>query len=190
VRLRFTLPWLGCSLGVQVATYGVARAEPQASAGVTAGAVVENVEGPSGPGTSLHLGGRADVLFLRQRNGQMALGPYLDVATAGFRNSDVGGGLEWLVPLSADVPLVVSAGGLLRNGEGRSWAPGVEGTLFVGSRSYNFHSWYGLAAGLFVQTRWVPQAPQSADLVFGAQVDLELMALPVLLLWGAVGAGS
>lgn len=163
-----------------------ARAEPQASVGLTTGAAIQDASGPGGVGTSLHLGGRVDVLFLRQRNGQMALGPYVDGATAGFHDVDLGGGLEWLLPMTSDVPVVVSAGGLARDGDGRSWAPGMEGTLFVGSRSFNFHSWYGLAAGAFVQSRWIPAPPSTVDIVVGVQLDLELVALPALLVWDAL----
>jgi hypothetical protein len=163
-----------------------ARADPQASVGLTAGAALQNAVGPTGMGASLHLGARGDVLFLRSHNGEMALGPYVDGATAGFHDVDVGGGLEWLLPMTSEVPLVLSAGGLARNGDGRAWAPGVEGTLFVGSRSFNFHSWYGLAAGAFVQTRWIPASPSTVDVVLGVQLDLELLALPALFVWDAL----
>jgi hypothetical protein len=166
-----------------------ALAEPQASVGLTGGATLRDPTATD-RGLSLHLGGRADVLFLRDHNGQMALGPYVDGATAGFQDVDLGGGLEWLLPLTTDVPLVVSGGGLVRNGDGRSWAPGLEGTAFVGSRSFNFHSWYGLTAGLFAQVRWVPESPSAVDLILGVQLDLEVLALPALFLWDAASHGS
>lgn len=167
-----------------------AVAEPQASLGLTGGAVVQDVSGPPGPNTTLHLGARADVLFLRQHNGGMALGPYADVATPAFHGVDLGGGAEWLIPLTDDVPAILSAGGFARDGSGRSWAPGVEGTVFVGSRSFNFHSWYGLALGAFVQTRWVPDTPSTVNVVLGVQLDAELLVLPVLLAWGAITHSS
>ncbi len=178
---------LGMALvAVECAAAREARAEPQASFGLTGGAAFQDISGPAPVGVSLHLGGRADVLFLRRHNGQMALGPYVDGATAGFHDADVGGGLEWLLPLTSDAPLVLGAGGLARDGDGRSWAPGFEGTAFVGSRSFNFHSWYGLAAGAFVQTRWVPAPPSTVDLVVGVQIDLELLVLPALWFWDAL----
>ncbi len=176
------------AVGIVCACARPVEAEPQASVGVTAGAALQDVVGPSGMGASLHLGARGDVLLLRRHNGEMALGPYVDGATAGFHDVDVGGGLEWLLPLTSDLPLVLSAGGLARDGDGRQWAPGVEGTLFVGSRSFNFHSWYGLAAGAFVQSRWIPASPSTVDVVFGVQLDLELIALPALFVWDALFA--
>jgi hypothetical protein len=163
-----------------------AGADPQASAGLTVGGVVENAVGPAPTGGAFHLGGRASVLFLRNQGTDMAIGPYLDVATASFHNVDLGAGAEWLLPVRDDLPLVLSAGGFWRDGDGRAWSPGMEGTLFFGSRSYNFHSWYGLAAGLFAQTRWVPSSPSTLDLVFGVQIDGELLVLPALLIYEAI----
>jgi len=167
-----------------------AGAEPQASVGLTGGVAVQDVAGSGSAGASLHLGGRGDVLFLRDHNSQMAVGPYVDTASAGLHDLDAGGGIEWLLPLTGDAPVVLSGGGLVRNGDGRAWAPGLEGTVFVGSRSFNFHSWYGLAAGVFAQARWVPASPSTADLVFGVQLDLELVVLPALFLWDAISHGS
>lgn len=157
-----------------------ALADPQASVGVTAGAAIEDVVAPRSPFGAFHLGLRGDVLFLRSEPRQMGLGPYVDVATEGFSNLDAGGGASWLIPALEDLPLVLSAGAFARNGQQRSWAPGLEGTVFLGSRSYNFHSDYGMAFGFFGQTRWVPSTPAVLDVVMGVQLDLELLALPVL----------
>jgi len=163
-----------------------ASGSPQSNLGLTVGGGVENVVGgPAGHGV-FHLGARADTLFLRRRGDQMALGPYLDVATSSFDNLDTGGGAEWLLPIRDDLPIVLSAGAFWRNGGGRVWAPGVEGEVFFGSRSYNFHSWYGLAGGLFVQTRWLLPSPATLDVILGVQLDAVLLALPALLLYEAV----
>jgi hypothetical protein len=158
-------------------------AAPQGSVGLTLGGAVEHaVPGPVEG--AFHVGGRADLLLGRGRGYDMALGPYLDVASSSFRDVDIGAGAEWLIPLRDDLPVVVSGGAFARNGEGRSWAPGLESTVFFGSRSYNFHSWYGLAAGLFVQARWIPSPAGTVDVLFGLQLDAELLAVPAMLLWG------
>jgi hypothetical protein len=154
--------------------------------GLTIGAEAENAVGPDPLHGAFHLGGRGSVLFLRNRGSDMAIGPYIDAATASFHDVDLGGGAEWLIPIRDDLPLVVSGGAFARNGDGRAWAPGVESTVFFGSRSYNFHSWYGLAAGLFLQTRWVPASPSTMDTVFGLQIDGELLALPWVFLFEAL----
>jgi hypothetical protein len=116
----------------------------------------------------------------------MAVGPYVDVASAGFHDLDAGAGAEWLVPVTEDLPVVASAGVFARNGTGRAWAPGMEGTLFFGSRSYNFHSWYGLAVGVFAQTRWVPASPSTLDIVGGVQLDAQLLLMPFLFVYTAL----
>jgi len=161
-----------------------AGAEPQASVGLTGGASF-GVVGPESE-TTLHLGARADVLLLRQRERDMAVGPYVDVGTPGFHDVALGGGGEWLIPVTEDVPVVASAGVFARPGAGAAWRPGIEGTVFCGSRSYNFHSWYGLGAGVFVQSRWLPGSPATLDVVAGVQVDVALVAMPFLLAFEAV----
>jgi hypothetical protein len=171
-----------CAGGAAIVLWAAgAAADPQASIGLTIGGAVQDVVGPTGASGAFSLGGRASVLFLRNRGSDMAIGPYVDVATAGFHNVDLGAGAEWLLPVRDDLPLVLSAGAFWRNGDDRSWSPGMEGTVFFGSRSYNFHSWYGMAAGLFAQSRWIPSSPATLDLVFGVQIDGELLALPAIL---------
>ncbi len=181
MRLRpsYVFTWLGAFAPVLAA--GDARSAPQASAGLTFGGVVEDFTTGT-PHGQAHLGGRGDVLFLRSRGTDMALGPYLDWATSSFHDIDLGGGFSWLLPVRDDLPFVLSAGGFLRDGEGHSWAPGVEATIFWGSRSYNFHSWYGMAAGLFAQTRYVPGPAEQADLVLGIQLDAEMLLMPSMLI--------
>lgn len=159
-----------------------AAADPQASIGTTLGGVLEDVT--QGTRGAAHWGGHADVLFLRSRGSDMAIGPYVDAATSSFHDFDAGGGISWLLPVRDDLPFVLSAGAFARTGEGRNWAPGLEGTIFWGSRSYNFHSWYGMATGLFAQIRYVPSAPEQMDLVFGVQIDGELLIMPSMLLLG------
>jgi hypothetical protein len=164
---------------------GGASAEPQASVGLTVGAALNDVVGPRSLVPAVHLGARGDVLFFRSNPRQMGFGPYVDVATGGFESVDTGAGVSWLLPLVEDFPLVVSGGAFARNGQDRVWAPGLEGTLFAGSRSYNFHSWYGMALGFFAQSRWVPASPATLDLVLGVQLDAEVLAMPVLFVMNA-----
>jgi hypothetical protein len=116
----------------------------------------------------------------------MAIGPYLDVSTLAFANVNVSVGAEWSLPLpTAGFPLVLGAGALARTDGAGELQGGMEGSLFFGSRSYNFHSWYGLTLGVFAQTFWLP-APGSLDGVVGLQIDAEILALPFLLVYQAV----
>jgi hypothetical protein len=158
-----------------------AAADPQASVGATAGLALQDLVGPRSLLPAFHLGVRGDLLLLRSSPRQMAVGPYVDLATEAFESVDLGGGLSWLVPAFEDLPIVLSAGGFTRSGQGRSWAAGVAGDLFAGSRSYNFHSAYGMALGFFAQTLYVPEPPAALDVIFGVRVDGEILALPLLL---------
>lgn len=167
-----------------LALCGRAEAAPQANVGLTIGGGTGALG--NGGGGFFHLGGRADVLFLRERGKDMALGPYLDIATSSFNTLELGGGLEWLIPVRDDLPIVVSAGGFERRVPVFGWEPGVVSTLFFGSRSYNFHSWYNLGLGLFVQGRRGLGDAKQTEIIFGAQVDLALLAYPFIFAYEAL----
>ena len=117
----------------------------------------------------------------------MALGPYVEVLTERFNSLDMGGGLEWLLPAFPAFPFVLSAGPFVRNAEGYGgYQPGVAAALFFGPRSYNFASTYGLANGIYVQTRYGLGDAKQADLLFGIQIDLAVLALPWIFTYEAI----
>jgi hypothetical protein len=161
-----------------------AEAAPQASVGLTIGPAVTDLH--TAPGVELHLGGRADLLFFRRREADMAVGPYVDLATAAFDTVEAGGGVEWLLPVTREVPFIVSVGALERHAPGLGWNPGIESTLFIGSRSYNFDSVYSICAGGFLQGRYGVGDSRQADIILGAQIDLEVFALPFIALYTAL----
>jgi hypothetical protein len=169
---------------VTTAWAGVARADPQASAGLTLGYVDTGLR--TDTSGAFHFGGRADVLFLRNRDADGAFGPYADIATASFHTLQAGGGLEWLVPVLDNFPIVLSGGAFAGKTPDESWEPGLEAGIFFGSRSYNFHSWYGLASGLFVQARYGLGDAREGDIIVGVQLDLALIALPFLFAYEAI----
>jgi hypothetical protein len=162
-----------------------AEAAPQVSAGLTTGAALTDIRAENGPRLAYHLGGRLDMLLLRERAGTMAIGPYIDVATAAFDTFESGGGLEWLVP-TGDAALILSAGAFARTSR-FGWEPGAAGTIFWGSRSFNYHSTYSLGLGLFLQGRYgLAGDGRQADAIFGAQIDLQYLALPFLFAYEAI----
>jgi hypothetical protein len=115
----------------------------------------------------------------------MAIGPYVDVASAAFDTFESGGGFAWLVP-TGDTAFVFSAGGFARTSR-FGWEPGATATIFWGSRSYNYHSSYAVGAGLFGQGRYgLSGDGQQADAILGVQIDLEYFALPWVLAYEAV----
>ena len=162
-----------------------ALAAPQVSAGLTTGAALTDMRASNGPRVAYHLGGRLDVLLLRDRANTMALGPYIDVATAAFDTFETGGGLEWLLP-AGNTAFILSAGGFARTSR-FGWEPGAAGTIFWGSRSFNYHSTYSLGLGLFLQGRYgLAGAGKQADAILGVQVDLQYLALPFLFAYEAI----
>lgn len=170
-----------------LAPCAVAHADPQTSVGLTFGDGITNLRDGSGPRNAVHLGIRGDLLFLRSRENQMAVGPYVEVLTERFNSLDAGGGLEWLLPAFPAFPFVLSAGPFVRNAEGYGgYQPGVAAALFFGPRSYNFASVYGLANGIYVQTRYGLGDAKQADLLFGIQVDFAVLALPWIFTYEAL----
>jgi hypothetical protein len=120
-----------------------------------------------------------DLLFGRERNGEFAVGPFLELSTAGFWDARFGGGVSLLVPVHAALPMVASAG--LFTHELRATALGA--TLFFGSRSYNFHGHYGLALGLFAGASVDLEDRRETLVVVGADVDAFFLSVPFLLLY-------
>lgn len=125
---------------------------------------------------------RGDVLFLRERTADFGFGPYLSLGTTAFEDVRVTGGVSALLPLSEDFPLVVSLGGLVR-GAGDF---GVSSSVFWGFRSYNFHSAYNLAFGLSLAAERTLGERGGNALALGVQVDGIVLAMPFLLLAGAL----
>ena len=78
------------------------------------------------------------------------------------------------------------SGGAFARSAGFGLEPGVATTLFWGSRSYNYHSTYGLALGLFAQGRYGFGDGRQGDAVLGVQLDLAYVALPFLLAYEAL----
>jgi hypothetical protein len=124
---------------------------------------------------------RADILFGRARNTDFALGPYVQVSSAGFWDARYSAGLSWLIPVSGDFPLILSAGA----GGHELEAPALEGWLFFGPRSYNFHALYSLSAGLLLGFQQDLGAGGANQVVVAAQIDGLILALPFLLAYEA-----
>lgn len=165
---------------------GDAEARPQANAALTLGvSEVGNRDDLFGA-THFSLGGRGDVLFFRERNADAGLGPYVELLTTSFSDVQLGAGASALLPVHDYLPLVVSAGGYARHTGPHGWEPGVASSLFWGSRSYNFHGSYGLAAGLLLEGRFGLGESKETALILGAQVDLAVFALPFLIGYEAI----
>lgn len=169
----------------------IAHADPQFNAGLTIGAAGVGYEHAIWKETDFHLGMRTDLTFLRNKNSDFGLGPYLELQSLAFRDVQFGGGASLVVPVLDSLPIVVSAGGYARKGvEGYGLEPGVAGELFWGSRSYNFNANYVLVAGVFGQVRYGLGETKQTAIVIGARVDFAMIALPFLFLINAARGGS
>jgi hypothetical protein len=180
MRCRLAAFSIACALAC---TSGAASATPQITSGLTTGLATTDWR-TNGPRYAYHLGGRLDVLFLRDSPRDMAIGPYVDVATEAFDTFESGGGVAWLVPLDATA-FVFSAGGFARK-SALGWNPGTSATVFWGSRSYNYHSAYAIGVGLFFQGRYGFGDTKQADAIAGLQIDLEYLALPFVFAYEAI----
>jgi len=173
----------------QLAWTAGASAEPQANIAVTTGVAGRGTDAAWWSETKFHLGGRADVLFGRERNLDFGWGPYAETLTS-FDDLTAGGGISALVPIHPYLPAVLSAGGYAWNGPDGGWEPGVTGQLFWGSRSFNYHSWYVMAGGLALQARWGLGDSKERTIIIAAHIDGEILALPFLMLFEAVSGPS
>jgi hypothetical protein len=165
-------------------TFGASpcRAEPQAHVGADVAGGLRMPE----PRGVVQLGLRGDVLFFRERTSDMALGPHLEIVSTALQTLEPGGGVSWLVPLG-EPALVFRAGGAGRY-TSAGWAPEVVGAIFVGARSYNFHSRYNLAIGGFVDVRHAfpaNGAPGQTVATIGLELDMMHLVMPFILIYEA-----
>ena len=184
--------WTGALLGVALlGLTGPARAEPQASVGLTLGAAGEGYDRHLWQRTAFHLGLHGDVLFGRSNTSDFGIGPYAEIFTHAFDEVQVGGGISGLLPVLDPFPIVLSVGAYARKGSDKFQVePGLAGELFWGTRSYNFHSRYVLSGGLLAQMRYGLGPSRETSIVLAAQVDLGVLVLPVLFLITAARGGS
>jgi hypothetical protein len=176
VRVAALLVTVVCS-GVFAARE--AQAEPQWNAGL--------ILGVGGRGHHDDLWQRAcfvgafhgDVLFGQDAPLELGVGPYLDLATAGFSDVRPGAGLSLHVPLAGYLSSVVSAGGYARLAEGPSRG-GVSSRLFLGPRSHNFHGNYAVSGGLVLALDYGLGRYEETLATIALQLDGEILSLPIL----------
>lgn len=174
-----------------VLLHGTARAEPQASAGVTVGLAGIGLDRQLWDSTVFHVGLRGDVLFGRAANADFGVGPYAEVLTHAFDEIQTGVGVSVLAPIHDTFPLVLSTGAYGRwSGDARGVEPGIAAAIFWGGRSYNFHSRYGMSTGLLAQGRFGLGGSKETAVVLAAQLDLALLALPFVYLFEAAKGPS
>jgi hypothetical protein len=168
-----------------------ARADPQATVGLTIGDAGVGYDRHFWTKNKFHLGLRSDVMFGRSKATDFGVGPYVEVLTHAFNEIQFGGGVSGLLPVLPAFPIVLSFGGYGRKARDMfPLEPGITGQLFFGSRSYNFHANYVMAVGLLGQMRYGLGRSKETSIVISAQIDLLVLALPVIFLINAARGGS
>lgn len=104
------------------------------------------------------------------------------LGTTDFTTLDLAAGGVLHIPVNPTFPILVSAGAIVDvlPAPGRV---GVLGRLWWGTRSLNYHSSYGMAAGLWVEGRYRP-GEGTADVLAGVDLDLRVLAMPFIVLAG------
>ena len=104
------------------------------------------------------------------------------LGTADFVTLDAAAGGILHIPVNPTFPVLVSVGAVLDLAPTPGRA-GVLGRVWWGSRSLNYHSSYGMAAGFWVEGRYRP-GEGSADVLVGVDADLRFLTLPFVMLAG------
>jgi hypothetical protein len=124
----------------------------------------------------------ADLLLLRDGNGQLDLGPSLRLGTAGFDDLRLDPGVSLLLPVFATFPLVLEAGPHVRNFR----ELGVFGSAFFGLRSFNHYGSYDMSTGLLLMAERSFADGTPSALWLSARIDASWLALPFIFAYNAV----
>jgi hypothetical protein len=181
-RSRLPAPALG-ALAALIAF--PCEAAPQYNAGLLAGAAARGVGSSLWADTVFYGGIRGDVMLGRTAPGDFGAGPYVAVTTAAFDDARLAGGGSLHLPMDDTFPLVLSAGAFARAFDG-AVKPGMQTQLFFGTRSYNYHADYVIAAGLVAGVDYSLSDGNESVFVLAAQIDGLLLALPFIILGQAL----
>jgi len=164
-----------------------AAADPQLTTGLTLGVAGLGERNALWTSTGFQAGVRGELLFGRDKDESFGLGPYVEALTTdGFSDAHLGAGAALLMPIHAYLPVVISAGGYAAHHGPWGWEPGLAAELFWGTHGYNYHSLYSMSAGIFAGGRYALGDSKEVILLGGARIDLELVAIPFIFLWGAI----
>jgi hypothetical protein len=168
-----------------------AAAAPQLSTTVVVGAAGNGDRSHLWSSTDFAGGLRGELLFGRSRDADFGVGPYVEtLTTTGFSNLQIGAGATLLVPVHPYLPVTLSAGGYLGHDSTFGWQPGLAAELFWGSHGFNYDSFYALSGGIFGGLRYGVGDLHDVSVLVGARIDLEVVALPFILVYNAIRGGD
>ena len=174
------LAFLGAAMPVAWAAR--AAADPQASATFDVGVAATGSRGDVSDRGELFLGLRGDVILGRQGPRDFGAGPFRAVGSFAVDSIELGGGAAALLPVHETFPLVASVGAAVRADGELGVEPAVLAKVFWGTRSYNFHGAYGMSAGVSCGFHQTLGASKTSALLVAAELDLAVMALPIVAL--------
>lgn len=158
-----------------------AQAEPQWNAAVVPG--VAWVRAGGGSARPFYLGGQADVLFGRSSNASWGIGPMARVGSYRFSDLQLQAGASVLVPVHDYLPFVLSGGVYSQRDD--VVRTGGFASLYWGTRSYNHHGKYVMTGGLVLEARRTAGDGGEKTVLLGANLDLQAVLLPVVMLVNA-----
>jgi hypothetical protein len=168
-----------------------AEASPQISSTLVIGAAANGDRSHLWDSTDFATGLRGELLLGRGRDADFGVGPYLEaLTTTAFSDVQLGGGATLLAPVHSYLPLTLSAGAYAKRTGAWGWQPGLMAELFWGSHGYNYDTMYALTAGIFAGARYGVGSSRDVSVLLGARVDLEFLALPLILVWNAIRGGD
>lgn len=157
----------------------------QVNAGLRGGVTGQGT-GSLWPETLFFLGVHGDAIFGRRSPRSFGFGPAFGASSSGFRDLTGTLGASLLLPAHHYLPFVLSAGPTIRHHETYGTDAGAYASLFWGSRSFNYTGTWGLAAGLVLEGRKTFTGPADHALILSAHIDLQIMAMPALLIINAL----
>jgi hypothetical protein len=123
-----------------------------------------------------------DLMLLRERATGFDIGPALRLGSAGFGDLRTDVGLGALLPVFSSFPLVLEAGPHFLGAS----AVGLHAGAFFGVRSFNHYGSYEIACGLVAAHQRVFDDEHRSAWWIGVRLDGGLLALPLLLGYGAL----
>ena len=180
IALTFAASLVGGSAAAQEG----APTRTQINAGLRPGITGQGT-GSLWPETLFFAGIHADAIFGRSSPRSFGYGPAIGASSSGFRDltGTLGGSL--LLPVHDYLPFVLSVGPTLRTHESLGTHPGVYGSLFWGSRSFNYTGTWGLTGGIVLEARKTLGGPNDHAVIVAAHPDLQVLTLPVAMIINA-----
>ncbi|MFO0551370.1 MAG: hypothetical protein U0271_23470 [Polyangiaceae bacterium] len=109
------------------------------------------------------------------------MGPYVETLTHNFDELQFGGGASVLFPVFDAFPLILSTGIYGRYADDRFGVePGIATSVFVGTRSYNFTTWYSMSFGVLLEARVGLGDSGETSFVAAIQFDAAFAGTPLV----------